>query len=361
MGYSITTSRGTSLTSLPIVQEVQEAKVDEDPSESLRRFVSGFWVSCALQVVTKLRVADYLTEIPLRSEELALLTETHSQSLYRLLRALSSVGVFAEDENKYFSLTTMGKLLISDGPRSLRSFVLEELDEAPGQTWEDLLWSVKTGRPARVAGRAFESRHISKRSKAMHPKNAERLGGVAALLRAAILRDYDFSSVKRIVDIGGGDGTFLAFLLQAHEPLVGVVFDYPWKVKETQLRLATEGVTKRCRVIVGNFLESVPSGHDMYVLRQIVHDYTDKEAVQILKNCQQAMLPHSRLLFIESVIPPGNTLSLTKLRDLKLMIFSNGHERTEAELCSLLRKAELRAVRLMPLDSEVCLIEAVRG
>ena len=130
---------------------------------------------------------------------------------------------------------------------------------------------------------------------------------------------------------------------------------------EARLRLAAEGVTERCRVVVGDFLESVPTGHDLYVLRQVIHGYNDKQAMLILKNCRRAMPPQSKVLLIESVIPPGNTLSLAKIQDLKLMISSEGCERSESEFCFLLRKVGLRVNRLISLGSEVCIIEALRG
>ena len=199
MALGTPASLGTSLTSLPVARERRETAVDDEPSKQLRRFVDGFWSSCALLVAAKLRVADYLVGTSLRNEALALLTETHARSLYRLLRALASVGVFVEDENGYFSLTSVGELLVSDRPGSLCSFVLEELDGAPGRTWEDLLWSVRTGKPARVVEQAFEARSVNWRGKEGRAENEEVLGGAAARLRAQGRQDENTSSEKTSV------------------------------------------------------------------------------------------------------------------------------------------------------------------
>jgi SAM-dependent methyltransferase len=318
--------------------------------------VGGFWIAGALYVVTKLGVADCLDGGPLRSEDLALMTDTHAPSLYRVLRALASVGVFQEDEHGYFNLTTIGQLLRSGKPDLRRSFVLGELGGAAAHTWEEVLYSVTTGRPAQCMDRP-----VSPRRGGVGPHGDEMLGGGdAARLRAALLRGYDFSRVKTIVDIGGGDGTFLAFLLQAYEPLCGVVFDYPWAAEAAYRRLAAEGVARRCAVKIGEMLDAVPSGYDLYTLREVLCHYKDAHVVKILQNCRRAMAPRGKLLIVESVAAEGNRPSFAKLRDIKLMISSEGRERTEAELRALLRKAGLRLTRLAPTSLEKCILEVER-
>jgi len=341
------------LTPLPALEEEKAPELYGEPSACLSRLVGGFWISGALYVVTKLGVADCLDKEPLRSEDLALLTNTHAPSLYRILRALASAGVFQEDENGYFTLTAVGQLLRADILESRRSFVLSELGGASAQAWEDVLYSVKTGRPATL-------RYTVRRNREDAHGGEGLVGGIAARLRAAILRGYDFSRVKTIVDIGGGDGMFLAFLLQAYEPLRGVVFDSPRAVEIAQYHIAAEGVAKRCLVIAGDILEAVPDGHDLYMLREVLCTHTDAQAVKILNNCRRAMSPHGKLLIVEAVAPEGNYPSFTKLHDLKLMIASEGRERTEVEFDILLRKAGLRAKRLIPTSAEACIIEAVR-
>jgi hypothetical protein len=349
------------LTPSPVFREEQELERGEDSLGPLFRLISGFWVSGALHVAAKLRVADYLVEAPLCSESLALMTDTHAPSLYRLLRALASVGVFAEDGSGYFSLTKTGEFLRSDKPDSFHSFVLEELGGAPPQAWKNLLYSVKIGRPAKNTNYAATSRLTVRRSDEKCGVTENGMDGVSARLRAAILRDYDFSQVKTIVDIGGGNGTFLTFFLQAHELLRGIVFDFPRALEAAQFCLTQEGVAKRCKVLAGDFLEAVPSGHDLYILRKILRTYSDEQAVAILKNCHRAMLPQSKLLLVEAVIPSGNASSFAKLQDLKLMISSEGRERTEGEFRALFRQARLRLQRVLPLNSEIRILEAVRG
>ncbi|MGE0683195.1 MAG: methyltransferase [Candidatus Binatia bacterium] len=354
-------SLGALLTSSPVFQEGREPESGEDPSDLLLRLIRGFWASGALHAAAKLRVADYLVEAPLCSEALACMTGTHAPSLYRLLRALASVGVLAEDESGYFSLTKMGKLLRADKPDSFHSFVMDELGDTPPQAWKDLFYSVKVGRPARSTNCGAASRFTGRRGDEKYDASQNGLDGASARLRAAILRDYDFSQIKAIVDIGGGNGTFLAFLLQAHDLLRGIVFDFPWALETTQFCLTEEGVTKRCKVLPGDFLKTVPSGHDLYILKKILQTYSDEHAVAILKNCHRAMLPQSKLLLVEAVIPSGNASSVAKLQDLKLMITSEGRERTEHEFRTLCRQARLRLQRVFSLNSEASILEVVRG
>lgn len=343
-----------------VLRKGRESELEGNPLDQLSHLVGGFWISGALYVITKLGVADCLDEGPLRSETLALMTETHAPSLYRVLRALASVGVFQEDENGYFSLTAVGQLLRSDKLYSRRSVVLGELGGASVQAWEDVLYSVKTGKPAKRASRPVSFEQSGRSSRDELQTEEELLGGAAARLRAAILRSYDFSRVKTIVDIGGGDGVFLAFLLQAYEPLHGVVFDHPRATATASLCLAAEGVAKRCQIVTGDVLEAVPNGYELSLLREVMRNYKDAHVVKILRNCHRAMLPHGKLLIIESLASEGNHPSLTKLRDLKLLISSEGRERTEAEFRSLLRKAGLRLMRILPTSAEHCILEVGR-
>lgn len=355
--FSLETLLGPS----PVFQEERDLEEGEDPSGALFQTLGGFWASGALYVATRLRVADYLVEEPLCSETLAFLTHAHAPSLYRLLRALASVGMLEEDENGYFSLTKTGQLLRADKPDSFHSFVIDELGDAPPQAWKDLFYSVKVGQLASRANCATASHFTVRRSGRKYGVAENGVDGASARLCAAILRNYDFSRVKAVVDIGGGNGMFLAFLLQAHELLSGIVFDFPRALETAQFCLAREGVVKRCKVLVGDLLETVPSGHDLYILRKILRNYNDEDAVAILNSCYRAMLPQSKLLLVEAVISPGNAPAFAKFQDLKLMLTSGGRERTEDEFRVLFRRARLRLHQLRALNPETHLLEVVKG
>jgi hypothetical protein len=237
---------------------------------------------------------------------------------------------------------------------------LEQL-EHPLCAWEDIVLSLKTAQsiPRHSASSRYEQ---DQRRIPVDVSFAEYgLGSVAAQVQAAILRSYNFSRVEILCDIGGGDGTFLAFLLQAHESLRGVLFERPSILEQARWRLAVEGVTKRCRTIAGNFFEEIPGGVDLYTLKWVLRDYRDDQAIKILENCRHAMLPNARLLIIEAVAPSSNISSFLKFQDLSRFVSSERRERTEAEFRSLVRKAGLRVRRIIPTCEGVSIVEVGRG
>lgn len=240
---------------------------------------------------------------------------------------------------------------------------LDQLDqlEHPLRVWEDIVSSIKTEKPVRR--QSLSSRYVQDH-KRIHTDLAFAeygLGSLAAQVQAAILDTYDFSRAGTLCDIGGGDGTFLAFLLQAYESLRGMLVERPQMLEHARWRLAVEGVTKRCRAIAGNFFEEIPAGADLYTLKWVLRDYEDEQAVRILENCRQAMLPHAKLLIIEAIMSPSDTSSFPKLQDLGRLVSFERRKRTEAEFRSLLRKSGLRVRRIIPACAEASIIEVVRG
>jgi hypothetical protein len=344
------------------LDRLEQSRVEsrELAPKTVQKLVSGFWVARALFAVVKLGIADLLSEGPRKSEDIAYEIDAHEPSLYRALRALADVGVFSEDANGYFGLTPVSHCLRSDAFGSLRSFVLAELGEPQFRAWEDILYSIKTGKPVRTQPVFSDFAQDHESGDTDMPFIEYGLGSLAAQVQAAVLRAYDFSRVGTICDIGGGDGTFLAFLLQAHESLRGILLDRPRMIEHARRRLSAEGVAKRCRVIAGDFFTSMPGGGDVYTLKWILRDYGDEQARLILENCYRTMSPHTKLLLIEAVVPPGNIPSFHKLQDLGRLVAFEGRERTEAEFRSLLRKAGLRLKQILPACAEASIIEAVR-
>jgi hypothetical protein len=166
-------------------------------------------------------------------------------------------------------------------------------------------------------------------------------------VQAAVLRVYDFSRVGTLCDIGGGDGTFLAFLLQAHESLRGMLFERPQLIEQARRRLAEEGVLARCQTVAGDFFTFVPHGGDTYILEWTLCEHDDERALTILKNCRRAMLPHATLLIMEAVASTSR-------------VHAAGRERTEGEFSVLVRKAGLMLNRVIPACKEASVIEVVR-
>jgi hypothetical protein len=338
----------------------QTSSADIPPPVALVQMLTGYWVSQALYVAAKLGIADLLKDGPKSSDELAKATGTHVRSLYRLLRALASVGVFVESEDGRFSLTPLAEYLQTGVPGSLRAFAIMQ-SELQYRVYGEVLHSVKTG------GTAFNHTFGQELFPYLiqHPAAAavfdEAMTGYTTQVSTAIVAAYDFSQFGTIVDVGGGHGTLLTAILRANSALRGVLFDLPHVAEGAQKRLAAAGLAERCEVVAGDFFASVSNGGDVYLLKWIIHDWDEERSVAILKNCHRAMAEHSKLLLVEAVIPSGNTPFFHKFMDLTMLVIAGGRERTEAEYHALLAAAGFRLTQLIPTRSEMSVIEAVRA
>ena len=331
------------------------------PSMTMLHMATGCWVSQAIHIAAKLGIADLLQEDGAKScDALAVATQTHAGALYRLLRALASLGVFAEIENGHFQLTPLAECLCTNVPGSLRGFAIMLGEEQHWRAWGEVLYSVRTGQPAfdHVFGmHQFEYF-------AEHPE-AGRLFNEGMTSRSgqendAIISAYDFSGLGTVVDVGGGLGTLLATVLQATAKTRGVLFDLPHVIASARTTFVQTGQPARCEFSQGDFLDAVPSGGDAYILKKVIHDWDDDRAVSILQNCRRAIHSAGRLLLIEPIIPSGNGPSFNKLLDLLMLVWTpGGKERTEAEHRTLLASAGFKLARIIPTSSPVSIIEAV--
>lgn len=328
------------------------------PSTELFRLINGYQITQAIHVAATLGLADHLKGGPRSSDELASLAEAHPATLYRLLRALAAVGVFHEDEGRQFSLTAMGDCLRSDSPTPVGGWAAFVGRPYVWQAWGHLLHSAKTGE------NAFGSFHGKSvwQYRAEHPDEsaifdqamtALSRGGVEALVKA-----YDFSQFQHIADIGGGQGQAIAGILAAHPTLRGTLFDQPHVVDKARALLTQAGVNDRCDVVAGSFFESVPAGADAYILRAIIHDWEDQEAILILKVCRQAMKAASKLLLVEQIVAPPNEGLIGKFGDLNMLAVPNGRERTLEEFSGLFAAADLTLVRTAAAGPRLSVIEA---
>jgi hypothetical protein len=332
---------------------------DLPPSAAMLRLIAGFWVSRAVASAAGLGIADLLREGPKSSGELAAATGTHAPSLYRLLRALASVGVFAEEGDGRFALTPLGATLQSGVPGSLRTFAMLQQDEEHLCAWGDLSYSLRTG--------AIAFDHCFGldlwRYRARHPEGSgffdQAMAEFTGVVDAGILAAYDFTPLRTVVDVGGGNGALLVSLLLAHPQMRGVLFDQSHVAAAARRRFEAAGLSGRCEVVAGDFFTSLPEGGDAYLLKWIIHDWDDQRAVAILGNCRRALVGSSRLLLIEAVIPPGNAPAFHKFMDLNMMVMTGGRERTAAEYRTLLETAGFRLARIVPTATEMNVIEAV--
>lgn len=323
----------------------------------MMRMIFGFMLSQAIHVAAKLGIADLLKDGAKDCDELALSTATHAPSLYRVLRALASAGVFAETEPGVFGLTPLGATLRSDVSGSMRAMSVFMGSQCNWQAWGDILHSVKTGETAfeHVFGMSF-FQHLD-----CHPEAArvfnEAMSSTSEPFNAAVTAAYDFSNINRIIDIGGGHGSLISSILKAYPKMKGILFDVPRVSEGARCRLKAEGVAERCEVVVGDFLESIPDGADAYLLKNIIHDWDESSAVAILNNCRRAMTKDAKLLLVEEVLPGCDAPAIAKLADLEMLLMPGGRERTEDEYRALMAAAGFRLTSVTPTHTPLSIIE----
>lgn len=330
------------------------------PALALLQQALGFLISRAICVVARLGIADLLKDGPLDTETLAAAAGVHAPTLYRVLRTLAGVGIFAEGEDGRFGLTPRAEPLRSDAPDSIRAYILLLDEEWYSGPSDHLLHCVQTGRPAfeRVHGADFFT-FLARDPGATAVFDAA-MTSRSVQENDAIASAYDFSGLGTVVDVGGGHGSLLAAILRANPGLRGVLFDRPQVVAEARHQLEVAGLGRRCDVVGGDFFASVPAGGDAYILKRVLHDWDDERAGAILRSCHRAMPEHGRLLVIELVLPPGNDPSLGKLFDLLMLVNLGGRERTEAEYRTLLAGAGFELTAVTPTPSLVSVVEGVR-
>ncbi|HUE82338.1 MAG TPA: methyltransferase [Pyrinomonadaceae bacterium] len=329
------------------------------PQAVLHQMMCGHWVSQAIYVTAKLGIADHLADGPRHIDDLAQTVGGNSGALYRLLRALASVGLFTEGEQRHFALTPIGACLQTEIPGSMRplAILITDFDWEP---WKQMLYSVQTGKTAfeRVHGMGVFDYFQQ------HPEQGQAFDeAMTTFVTAnglAVVAAYDFSPFAKIVDVGGGHGALMAAILKANVGTKGVIFDLPSVVAGAKRTIEAAGLSDRCELVGGDFFTTpLPTGGDAYMMASIIHDWDDERSLAILKNCRRAMSDHAKLLLVEMVIPPGDTPFLGKLLDLEMLVCFGGQDRTEVEYHQLLAAAGFQLARIVPTATPSSIIEAV--
>jgi hypothetical protein len=320
--------------------------------------MSSYWKSQAIYVVAHLGLADLVKDGPRSADDLASATGTHAPSLYRLLRALASEGVFVEQSDRRFALTPLAECLLSDSPMSQRSLAMM-MGEEHYHTWAELLYSIRTGKTAfdrRYGKPIFD--YLTTNPRAAQLFDAA-MTGVHGAETAAMVAAYDFGGIGTLVDIGGGNGSLISTVLKAYPSLRGILYDLPHVVERAKPNLQAAGLADRCQALGGDFFREVPAGADAYLMRHIIHDWDEEKCLTILGNCRRVMGPKARLLVIEMVIPPGNDPHFGKWLDVNMLVIPGGQERTESEYRELFRRAGFTLARVVPTRSPVSVLEGL--
>ncbi|KQC13308.1 MAG: hypothetical protein APR63_08960 [Desulfuromonas sp. SDB] len=325
--------------------------------QQLMVMITSKWISKSIYAAAKLGIADILSEKSANIDEIAELTGTQPAQLYRLLRALSSMGVFNEESPAVFSINTKGECLKTG---NLRAAALLFNSEWSDQSWGKLMQTLKTGKTS------FELAHNQDLNSWLkdHPEycdifNQANSFKVKTSFFPAI-RNYDFSDCRKITDIGGGVGTLLIEILLLNPHLRGIVADKPGVVEIARQKIKSHHLTGRCKTIKCDFFRQIPGGSDVYLLANILHDWPDEKCLNILKNCYRDLNSRAKLLVLEFIIPPGNKPSVSKLLDLEMMVTTGGKERTALEYRQLFQEGGFKVLKIVNSPTEVSIMELIK-
>lgn len=327
-------------------------------SKELLRLLDGFRVTQTIYAGVELGIPDLLADGERTADDLADASGADPSTLYRLLRALASLGILSEGQGQNFSLTELGQPLRSEVPGSIRGWVRLQGRDSIWRSWGNLANAVREGE------NSFRMVHGTDiwKWRAEHADESaifdEAMRSMTIGVNASILDAYDFGRFATIVDVAGGNGTLLAAVLAAHPASRGILFDQAHVVSGAEPILEAAGVLDRCEIVAGSFFESVPAGADAYVLKWIIHDWEDEESVAILRTCRAAMSPDAVVLVIERDLGEPNENPVAKLADLNMFVMPGGRERTLDEYAALFGAADLRLLAAHPATSGYLVIEA---
>ena len=322
--------------------------------------IGASWMTQAISVAAELRLADLLATGPRAVEALGRETQCDPAALHRLLRALTSLELFVEQDDGAFALAPAGTLLCADSPQSVRSWAIW-CGKYHWPVWANLLGSVRSGISARelATGRRGYA-HIEGDQEGAAIFNGAMVA-ITRLIADELARVVDFSTARSVVDVGGGHGELLTVILSAHPHLRGTLFDLPHAMSGAAALAGQAGVSDRCELVSGSFFEAIPAGADFYLLKSILHNWDDDQCGVILQNCRRAMAAGARLLVVERIMPQRLGTSAphraVARSDLNMLVSLTGRERTMTELASLFAGSGFRVAQTWPAVREFSAIE----
>ncbi|MBT2208913.1 MULTISPECIES: methyltransferase [Actinomadura] len=334
-----------------------------EETEALRRamwdFHSGLRMGFMLSAIAEIGVADHLADGPLSADELAARTGSHADSLYRVLRAMASKGVFTEVSRRTFGLTPLADILRSDSPGSMRDVFRLQGKDFMRNSYAEIGYCIRTGKPAFDYVNGEEMFAYLAKHPEMNKLFSGAMGNAAGDTQQAAIAAYDLTGVRKLVDIGGAHGHLMSAILSKYPEMRGVVFDQPHVVPGAEKVLTEAGVFDRAELVGGSYLREVPAGGDVYTISHVLHQLSDNDAITILTNIRKVMAPGARVLIIDPLIPEGDAPHPGKFMDITMMALSEGRDRTEFEFVEVFEKAGLRLSETVGLASPSSVVVAV--
>lgn len=329
-------------------------------AERIRQLAWGYIPAALIGVMIELGVPEIIGDGEKPIREIAAAAKANEDALYRMMRTLASFGVFTEISGRRFVLTSAGNCLRGDVPGSLRGYVRWITNGIIFRSYAAALQTAKTGEPAleKVAGEPlFE--HLQKNPELSRTFN-DGMTSFSQLVSKGVLEAYDFSGVKVLADLAGGEGALLSSIVQKYPEMRGLLLEQAHLVEGARKRFAQLGLAERCSAAPVDFFKSVPRGADAYMMKSIIHDWDDARAGVILKHCREALrdVEGGRLILVEGVVPPGNEPHMVKLADIQMLILAGGRERTREEFQALLEHSGFRLTRVVSTETFMSVIEA---
>ncbi|SNS98493.1 hydroxyneurosporene-O-methyltransferase [Streptosporangium subroseum] len=330
-----------------------------DPQAPIWDAIGGVSRFTALAAMAELGCADHLREGPLSVDELAARCDADPSALGRMLRQLVSMGIVATTAPGIYELTEAGSTLRSDAPNSLRPAVRMIIEEGFWYGMGKLPLSVRTGRSgfAEHHGPLYGYLKANPEAGALFD---DYMTSRAWPFAEAVASRYDFSGVRTLVDVAGGKGHILAAILNAYPEMRGVLFDQEQVVKGASEFFAEAGLENRCEYVGGDFFVAVPPGGDAYLLGSVIHNWSDEDALRILRNIRSVMADDGRVLLVEMVVPDDDLPHISKDLDMRMLaLFGEGMERSTSEYGELLSRAGFRLTRQIELPGGAAVVEAL--
>ena len=331
------------------------------PTQRLMQMLSGFWITKSACLAVQLNIPDLIGHGIVSVEKLAEQVGVDEKALYRMLRALTCAGVLEEVSSRHFSNTEMSHCLRNDSPHSMKALFQLTGEDWKWKSWGQLDKIIRQGKF--VLDDLYGYQSIFEYFAAEPERGAifdEAMSRHAIVVHAASIDVYDFSNAKIVVDVGGGEGTFLTELLSRYSEMAGILFDQKHIVEKAHQIFAQAGVEHRVSMEAGNFFERVPEGGDLYVFGMIMHNWGDEDCIRILSNVRQVLKPTSKVVLLEYVIPEGNEPHFAKILDIEMLItYREGRERTEKEFREIFEAAGLTLTRIIPTFCGSSVVEGV--
>ena len=328
------------------------------PPAAMMGLITGYWRSQALTVAARLGLADHLAAGAQTADELAKAAGSHGEATFRLMRALTSFGVFERTGPRSFKLNALGETLRSNVPGSMRDMAIAQGGQGHWLPWGQLIDAVKTGERTTVKTLGAELFDWYQANPEAGAAFSGAMSNLSSQVAAEVAEHYRLTDEK-VVDIGGALGLLVQVLLRANPKATGVLYELPQVATRAAQEFRLAGLDARCEAVGGDFFTSAPAGN-LYLIKQVLHDWDDAQCISILRNCAKAGAPGARVVVIEMVLPEDGSHSIAPMMDLNMMVLTPGKERTLTDYDRLFAEAGLERKRVTATRSPFTLIEAVK-